>query len=232
MKITGIIAKWIFVLCLPFLLFTAGIGLAVNSSWLYNYGFEKYNVSQTTGITQPELAKAATGLISYFNSNEEYISLTVIKDGTSFELFNQREMIHLKDVKELIWLDYQVFLAMLIYILTYAGISLFWQKRRHWKQLAWGSVNGAAITLALMLVTGIGILINFDQLFLRFHLLSFSNDFWQLDPAKDYLIMLFPGGFWFDAALFCAGITIVLAIIIGGTAWGYLRFVRHNTFSD
>ena len=227
----AIAAKWLFMLCLPILLLTASIGWATNSHWLYEYGFERYNVSQTTGLAEVELEKAATGLISYFNSGEANISLTVIKNGEPFELFNQREVIHLRDVKGLIWLDYWVLLGTLIYTLSYAGVSLFWQRGRYWRQLARRIVGGSGITLALMLATGLGILLNFDQLFLQFHLLSFSNEFWQLDPTRDYLIMLFPGGFWYDAAIFCAGITVGLAVILGGVSGGYLLFTRSRAVS-
>ena len=218
-------------LCLPILLLTASIGWAVNSQWLYKYGFEKYNVSQTTGIAEVELEKAAAGLISYFNWGDEHISLTVIKDGEPFELFNQREVAHLRDVKGLIWLDYWVLLGTLIYALAYAGVSLFWHRGRYWRQLARRIVAGSGITLALMLAIGLGILSNFDQLFWQFHLLSFSNEFWQLDPTKDYLIMLFPGGFWYDAAIFCALATAGLAIILGGVAGGYLLLTRSRVKS-
>ena len=224
LKILGIAAKWLFMLCLPILLLTASIGGAVNSLRLYKYGFDKYNVSQTTGLADSELAKAATGLISYFNSNDEYISLTVIKDGEPFELFNEKEVIHLKDVKGLIWLDYWVLLGMLIYALGYAGACLLW--RKDWRRLARGVVGGGGITLALMLALGLGTLLGFDQLFWQFHILSFANELWQLDPTKDYLIMLFPQGFWYDATLFCAFITAGLAIILGGVAGGYLRRTR------
>jgi len=218
-------------LCLLILLLTASIGWEVNSLWLYKYGFEKYNVSQTTGLAQPELAKAATGLISYFNSGEEYISLTVMKDGKPFELFNQREVAHLRDVKGLIRLDYYLLLGTLIYVLSYAVASLCWRRKRYWRWLAWGVVGGGGITLALMMVLGLGALFNFDQLFYRFHLISFTNELWQLDPARDYLIMLFPQGFWYDAAIFCALATAGLAIILGGVAGGYLMFGRSNPSS-
>ena len=231
MRILVIAAKWLFILCLPILLLTASIGWGVNSQWLYKYGFEKYNVSQTTGLAQPELEKAATGLISYFNSGEANISLTVIKDGKPFEPFNQREVIHLRDVKGLIRLDYWVLLGTLIYTLSYAGVSLFWQRRRYWRRLAWGVVGGGGITLALMLAIGLGILFNFDQLFLQFHLFSFANELWQLDPTKDYLIMLFPGEFWYDAAILCASITAGLAIILGGVAGGWLLVSRRRATS-
>ncbi len=227
MKVLSITTKWVFILCLPVLLLTASIGWVVNSLWLYKYGFDKYSISQTTGLAQTELGKAATGLISYFNSGEEYISLSVIKDGEPFELFNQREVIHLRDVKGLIRLDYWVLLGTLIYTLGYAGVSLFW-RRRDWRRLAWGVIGGSGITLVLMLALGLGALLDFDQLFLQFHLLSFSNEFWQLDPTKDYLIMLFPGGFWYDAAIFCALATVGLALILGGVAGGYLVVNRRK----
>jgi len=223
LRILGIAAKWLFILCLPILLLSASIGWAANSLWLYEYGFEKYNVSQTTGLADSELKKATTGLISYFNSNKEYISLTVVKDGELFELFNQREVAHLRDVKGLIWLDYRLLLATLVYALGYAGVSLLWRRKRYWQRLAWGIVGGGGITLAVMLALGVGTLLNFDQLFLQFHLLSFANELWMLDPTRDYLIMLFPQGFWYDAAIFCVLATVGLAVVLGGLGGLYLK---------
>jgi LPXTG-motif cell wall-anchored protein len=48
----------------------------------------------------------------------------------------------------------------------------------------------------------------------------------MLDPTRDYLIMLFPQGFWFDVALFCAIATAVGAIILGGIGWWLRRKKR------
>jgi integral membrane protein (TIGR01906 family) len=222
MRIVSIVTKWLFILCLPVLLLTASLGWAVNSLWLYEYGFEKYNISQVTGLADSELEKAASGLISYFNSNEEYISLTVTKDGEPFELFNQREIIHLKDVKGLIWLDYWVLLGTLVYVLAYAGVCLLWRKPSYWRRLAWGVVGGGGLTLALMLALVFG----FSSLFWQFHVISFSNEFWLLDPTKDYLKMLFPDGFFYDAILFGTLGTAGLVIILGGVAGGYLFSTR------
>ena len=223
MRILGITAKWLFILCLPVLLLTASIGWGVNSHWLYSYGFYKYSVNQTPELAEFDLEEVATGLISYFNSGEEYVSLTVMKDGKPFELFTPEEVIHFRDVKGLIWLDYRVLLGTLIYALAYAGVSLFWRKRRYWRQLTWGVVGGSGITLALMLALGLGIMLGFDQLFLQFHLISFTNEFWS---AEGYMLLLFPRDFWYDAARLCALIIAGLAIILGGVAGGYLVFTR------
>ena len=231
LKAPSVAAKWLFILCLPILLLTASIGWAVNSLWLYKYGFEKYEIRQTTGLAEVELDKAARGLISYFNSGDEYISLIVVKDTKSFELFNQREIVHLGDVKSLIRLDYWVLLGILIYVFGYTGVSFFRQRREGWRRLAWEVVSGSSLTLALILALGLGTLLGFDQLFLQFHLLSFANDFWQLDPARDYLIMLFPQGFWFDATLFVALATVGMTIILGGAAGGHLVFRKRRTTS-
>jgi integral membrane protein (TIGR01906 family) len=220
LKFLTILAKWLFILCLPLLLLTASIAGEVNSKWLYQYGFEQYNVSQTTGLAESELEKAADGLIEYFNSHEEYISLVVIKDGQSFQLFNQREVGHLKDVKELFWMDYWVLLGTLVYSSGYGTIYIFWRKEG--RKLARALVGGSILTLALMLVMGLGTLLSFDRLFLQFHLISFTNDLWLLDPAQDYLIMLFPSGFWYDATLFCALSTVTGAVILGGVGILYL----------
>ena len=231
MRILNIATKWLFIVCLPILLLMASIGWAANSLWLYRYGFDEYSISQTTGLAEVELEKTATGLINYFNYGEEYISLTVVKDGQPFELFNEKEVIHLRDVKELIWLDYWVLLGTLIYTLGHVSVSLFWRGEKYRRQLLWGVVSGSGLTLVLMLALGLGMLLNFDQLFLQFHLLSFTNELWQLDPSKDYLIMLFPRGFWHNAAIFCAGITAGLAVILGGVSGWYIRFSRSRATS-
>ena len=45
-------------------------------------------------------------------------------------------------------------------------------------------------------------------------MISFTNDLWQLDPSRDYLIAIFPEGFFFDATMWIAGLTIAQAVIL------------------
>jgi integral membrane protein (TIGR01906 family) len=228
LNILSFIAKWVFVLCLPGLLLSTSFSLAFNNLALYEYGFEKYSISQKTGLAENELEKAARGLISYFNSPDEFIDVTLEKDGKPLTLFNRREAIHLKDVKGLVWLDYRILLGTLVYVLGYGGLTLFWQRGRHVRRLAGAAVWGSGLTLTAMLALGLGTLVGFDRLFLQFHLISFANDFWQLDPAKDYLIMLFPQGFWYDATLFITLATVGMALILAGVAGGHLWFRRNR----
>jgi integral membrane protein (TIGR01906 family) len=226
MRLLAFVVRWLFIICIPILPVTASVGWAVNSLWLYEHGFEEYHVSLTTGLADTELDKAARGLISYINCGSEDIDITVEKDGKPFPLLNQREIIHMRDLKALVWLDYRLAMVTLIYALAYGGVSFFWHRPQYWRQLAKSVAIGSSITLAILLALCIGTLLNFEQLLLQFHLISFSNDFWQLDPSRDYLIMLFPEGFWYDFTLFVALAASGMALVLGGLAGGYLFFKR------
>jgi integral membrane protein (TIGR01906 family) len=214
------ICNGIFVLCLPVLLLAGSLAWGFNSRWLYNYSFEKYDVSQQTGFAPLELDKAARGLIDYFNSGDEYVHITLIRNGTQVELFTREEQIHFKDVKLLVLLDYKVLLVAFILVLSYALFKFFWKRGRNKRELFRYLVWGCSLSIALILIIGIASFFDFDQLFLKFHELVFSNQYWS---AQGYMLLLFPGGFWYDAAIFCLIFMTVLAIIIDTISVLWLR---------
>ena len=85
---------------------------------------------------------------------------------------------------------------------------------------------GGSATLAILLAVGLFALVGFDSLFLIFHQISFSNNLWQLDPRTDYLLIMFPLGFWFDATMRVATTAVAGAAVIAGVSGGYLLFHR------
>ena len=87
------------------------------------------------------------------------------------------------------------------------------------------AVAGSGITLAFLLVLWLGTLLNFDRLFLQFHRLFFSNEFWS---AEGYMLLLFPRDFWYDATIFCAVLMVIAAVIVGALAGCYLIFTRKS----
>ncbi len=222
MNIVQSIVYWLFVFCLPVVLVTSTICCEVNELGLYEYGFDKYGISEATGIDKLELKRVAQHLIDYFNLRADSSQITVLKKGQEFSLFNERELIHLEDVKSLIQLNYWVQIVAWLLLIVCVLVLLFvfmvgWQ--RIVKGLLWGSL----VTVGLMAGLALWALFGFERFFLLFHLVSFSNEYWMLDPAKDYLIRLFPEGFFYDAALFGFGAIILEAVILGGIAFGILR---------
>jgi len=149
----------------------------------------------------------AQHLVSYFNLKESTAQVRVIKQGEEFNLFNERELIHLKDVRDLVQLGYRVRAGSLVVMVACMLMLLLWFRAR-WRVLVRGLFMGGLITSGLIVIFGLWALFGFEQLFVLFHLASFRNEYWILDPATDYLIRLFPGGFFREAALF--GFTAVL----------------------
>lgn len=227
MRILSAFAMGLFILCLPIFLLTSNLRWAVNEVRLYQYGFNKFQVSQDTGIGEEELLKAAQGLIHYFNSKEEPIQIQVLtEEGEELELFTEREVLHLKEVKGLIGLCYHLQEATFGYLAAFAVAGFIWQRRRFLPRLAKLASGAGALSVALLILLGIGALVNFEGLFLGFHRLLFGGDSWMLDPS-DYLIRMFPPGFFYDATLFIAGAILFEALVIGGIGGFFLlRRVR------
>ena len=221
-------AQWVFIVCLPLLLLAAVIGVLANSLWLYEYGAHKYGVSQSLAeaglkLSDTELSGVYAGLINYYNSGEERVNITVTQDENIVSVFTPEEVLHFRDVKGLIRLDYKILLGALVYFLVYIGLNLFlWRDRR---RLGWGLLGGSIFTLAVLLILVLfDWLFGFEELFLQFHFMFFNNLFWS---AQGNMLLLFPENFFIDAATIGAGIIAGLAIVIGGVGW-WLRKGRHE----
>jgi len=212
-KVLAAINTVLFVVCIPLLLITTNVRFAVNDIRLYEYGFNKYDVSEVTGLDKGNLTEIAQKLITYFNSDEEFVDISA---------YNQRDIQHLKDVKGLIQLAYRLQFVSLAYIVVYIGFNFLILRGAFWRQLARRIIWGSGTTIVILAVLGIIALVDFDQFFLLFHLVSFRNDLWQLYPG-DKLLAMFPEGFFNDAALFVGGAIILEAIIIGAVGWALLR---------
>jgi len=182
----------------------------------YEYSFNKYNVSDVTNIDRAQLSEVARRLVDYFNSKEETPQIE------GLELFQERELVHLKDVKELFQFDYQIQMLSLVYIVAYVLLFLLWRKGR-WQDLAKGIRWGCALTLVFIIMLSIASVFSFDHVFIRFHYLVFgdpSRSPWIFDPSRDYLIRLFPPPFWQAIAMFGGMAIAAEALLLGGVAWG------------
>jgi integral membrane protein (TIGR01906 family) len=219
MRTIGVIAKYIFVISLPVLFLSASIAWGFNSLWIYEHGFQKYNVSQTSGLSPAELRTVGREMIAYFNSNEEYIHIRIERGSDSFDLFTNEEQIHFKDVKRLVRLNYTILLIAFFIFLSYVLVSIFWRKGKNRGRLAKSVIWGSGISILLILVMGLASFADFDQIFLQFHYLVFTNPYWS---AEGYMLILF-GDLWFDTVLIGIGFMAGLAVISSVPAFIYLR---------
>lgn len=113
-----------------------------------------------------------------------------------------------------------------LYLLLATGAGFLLQGRSYFEVLGRRVLWSGGLTLALIIGVGLFALVGFDTLFLKFHQLSFANDFWQLDSRTDFLVMLFPQDFWFDATMWVVTRAVAGALIISALSGGYLLYLR------
>ena len=218
------IPETLFVLAIPFFILSASVAWAINDEGLYQQGFEDYNISQRTGISQVDLRSVGAEIRRYFNSSGEPLSVSTRVYGVEQDLFTPREVTHMGDVKVLIQKVYLVMGVAGAFLV--AGIigGIIWYRGSSPDKLAMLFQWGGWLTLTLVMGVGLLALTGFDALFLKFHQISFSNDFWQLDPRTDYLIILFLQGFWFDATIRVALTSVAGALGLVGISAVFLGF--------
>ena len=139
---------------MPLFLITASVTWAFNSPGLYNDGFEKYSISRISGISDSDLHQVGADIRSYINSGYEPLDVRTSIRGTERDLFNDREVSHMKDVKQLVRGVYVLALAAALYLaaMVVTGFALYRVQcvADLAKRLAWGG----GLTLVLLIVFG------------------------------------------------------------------------------
>ncbi len=222
------LAAIIFVVSLPLALITSNVRFAANEGRLYEHGFDKYDAAARTGIDRDELSRAGRELRAYFNNNAETVSIRIMEGGREVSLFNERETAHLHDVKNLFRLTFRVQEATLVFVLAYVAAVFLWARERSLRSLAAQTLGASLLTVAIIVGLGVVALTGFDRAFEEFHVISFNNDLWRLNPRTDHLIQMFPEDFWFDATMFVGILTLVEAGILGLVSGAYLILSRRR----
>ena len=147
------------------------------------------------------------------NSGIEYLGNQ--KLAGSQPLYDERELSHMKDVKDLTQL---VLLVWYLLIVLFAlAILFFWNNGAlpdFWKALS----LGGWLTIGLVVLVILGVFLNFDALFTRFHWIFFKGDTW-LFLYTNSLIRLFPERLWQDVFLFIGGFSLFFSALAGFFGW-------------
>ena len=209
------------------MLLSGTIAWAFNSLWIYTNGFTKYEVSQTLGVPSSQLDKSAEELIAYFNHpGQKYLDINVTYDnGMTAPLYDQADILHMKDVKGVLWMDYWLVLVSGAYVILYLVVLFAGNQSGKRRQLASGLKRGGVATGALLGFLGIFAITSFDWFFTTFHEIFFPQGNWQFPPG-DHMITLFPDGFWSDVTLLVGLVALGLAVIVWCIGFVWLRRIQ------
>lgn len=204
----------LFIISLPLLLFTSNIQLATHSFALFRFGIDRYDIPQRMGLERQELLRVASELILYWDSPQERVSPVVRLGGMETNLFSDREVSHLKDVKSLVRFNRGLLVAVSLYGLFFVTLGLLRRRKKFLREFLAALGWGGAVTVSLLFLLGVAALVSFDRLFLLFHYLGFSNLLWVLNPATDRLIQMFPQGFFMTATLLVVGTALLEGLLL------------------
>lgn len=172
------------------------------------------------GMTKEERLQWAPYAVDYLVNDADisYLGDLEFEDGSP--LYNERELSHMVDVKNVVQgalRTWYISLALLL-ILALIAFRFEWLDQ-FFNGLRRGGWWMIGLAMAIAFIVGVGILIDpnvFWEFFSLFHTLFFEGDSW-LFYFSDTLIRLFPIRFWQDAFLAAAVIALGggLALALG-----------------
>jgi len=188
-----------------FLLVTSVQYFSFNEDYLYK------NIDKNVPVASENLKLISKNLADYLENKRDTLVFEITYEGEVREAFNNREIQHMIDVKDIyVKLNY----LKLISLLLIFGIIVLNRKR----YLLNAMYYSTGLSFGFSLILGIMVSINFNKAFIFFHEIAFSNDLWLLDPKTDLLINLLPLSFFINIsihmlilfiALQCLGIFII-----------------------
>ena len=123
------------------------------------------------------------------------------------------------DVRDLVGTLFTVqLLAVALTLVLGVALLVLWPPRA----LAAAALYGSLLTAVLLGMASVLALSGFDAAWSQFHVIAFSNDFWELDPVTDHLIQMYPEDFWFDVTMLIGIATLAEAFLISTVCAVYL----------
>ena len=192
-----------FVLSILITLFiiSASAVFTLNFRPLYYHDISSLNIEETSGYSENVIRENYDALIDYnsvFHRGSLDLSLPMSREGR----------IHFQDVKRI----FDV--LQILCVLSLIGSLIL--GIRAWKQGYRGFLKSAAVlSVFLPVIAGMLIAFNWDNAFILFHELMFSNDYWLFDERTDPVINILPDEFFLHCALLIILLILSASLIMG-----------------
>ncbi|MGI6706079.1 MAG: TIGR01906 family membrane protein [Clostridia bacterium] len=209
--------------CLCLVLLLTGVELTAFNLNYYRNEYRKLERPQAIGISEEELMSVTRELLDYLKDQRDDLDLTAVIKGGKRPVFNEREILHMKDVKDLFRRGYRLRNISIFLIAVFGALTVAAGGKRSWKALARSFIAVAAVNFGLILLLVILLHADFTKYFDQFHYLFFTNDLWQLDPSRDVLIQMVPEAFFFDTAIRIIVFFVTAMAFLSAVSWVSLQ---------
>lgn len=214
----GLFALTLFVLLL-------GAYAVLTDAGQYDRLQAELDVYDSVGVAREELAPLMEDMAAYLKGEKPDLDRRVTMFGQQAPAFNEREQAHMRDVRALFDGGRKLLLAAGLLGVLLCAFAFFLARGRAPGTLRRACLGALLIWLALAAALWMLFANGFAGAFNRFHELLFDNDLWQLDPATDAMIRMFPQAFFERLAwaalrggLLALGAALLAALAVKGAA--------------
>jgi integral membrane protein (TIGR01906 family) len=201
----------LFALSLAVVIMLVGPLLLFNP-WLTSALQGRHEVAASFEVDPAEIDRVTTDILGDLYVDGSFMA-SLDGDGP---LLDASERSHMTDVSRLV----RLLAGVAVFALVVAGITAVWlrgepRRRGRLMLVAGGSIGLIAVALAATFAVA------FEPAFLAFHTLFFPPGTYLFETGSE-LILLFPQGFWFDAALVAGSVIILAALavsLVGLRGW-------------
>lgn len=215
----AIAASLLFIVAALFTCLQAGI----NNREYFEQKYQALGVAARLGMSNEDVTASLMRLVDYMEGRAPDISIQVDVNGRQVEMFNEREIAHMVDVRNLYQAWRTVRDIALIFSLFIILMLVKLCGKEAWQTLAKGFLYALGGFLILAGLLAAWVLMDFGSFWTSFHLLFFTNDLWLLDPATSRMINICPLGLFYDIVVRMGtafGIAVAIPALSGAAYLG------------
>lgn len=191
----------------------------------YEMKYTELDTAKHIGMSNEALFDATFTLLDYLKDERDDILCVQEVKGKVREIYDERETLHMVDVKNL-YINVKNVCFTVVGIGIAALLSMFYFVKTNKISLEEVLVSlkdgFRQVVLAFIIVIS-GLLfyalVDFNRFWTMFHQIFFDNDLWLLDPRVSIMINMFPEDFWFGMV-----IRIALTFIVSFTGISFILY--------
>ncbi|HHV07724.1 MAG TPA: TIGR01906 family membrane protein [Firmicutes bacterium] len=208
------LAALLIAISVPVLITLLAVESIAFSEQFYLHQHQKLGLEHATGFSASNYLQFSRALQDYYHGHIASPQIIIPTDYGPQPLYKDHELAHLVDVYHLFRLGFTIRNLAMVLLLTGITLLLTFRKHRAWRIIVTAIGIGSTGGIVLFLLLLLAVKLDFSQAFTYFHLISFDNMLWQLDPAKDNLIKMFPEQFFLNATVAITGRALTVLTIL------------------
>ena len=213
MKTISKILSFCVSLCLILVILITSIDLVATNLSFYKNQYAKGSQAAQIGMSDEDLLNATETLLDYIQDKRDDIVVHANVLGTDREVFNERETLHMVDVKNL-YLGAINVRNILMIVSLIGVIALIILEKNPLPSLKISFLPAFGLFLVLVVAIIIWAVLDFTNFWIQFHYIFFDNDLFFLDPNTSIMINMFPEEFFFQMVIMIILVFFVLVAII------------------